>query len=193
MCPGGSRSSLTQRALDEERCGFQGGLVPDLCQETVHKQEAAVMTSREAHELCRVQSRIRHRRGEGQDPGRGGHYVGTATQPKHLEGDRKSVPARETPTAGETAKCAVNSDVRTSTKGSEGRSRREATATSKHVGTTLRKNEGVARRVADRAWRNTHKTFHKASRWGYSRAATGRGAGNVLRAACTSTERSKRV
>ena len=61
----------------------------------------------------------------------------------------------------------------------------------KHVGTTLRKNEGVARGVAD--GQGSEGKHTRASRWGYSRAATGRGDGNVLSTACTSTERSKRV
>ena len=83
--------------------------------------------------------------------------------------------ARETPTAGETAKCAGHTRGEdASTKGSAGRSRSEATATSKHVGTTLRKNEGFVRGVADGqgSEEHTHKTFHKASRWGYR--ATGK-------------------
>ena len=38
----------------------------------------------------------------------------------------------------------------------------------KHVGTTLRKNGGVARGVdsTDRAQRQNTQDFHKASRWG---------------------------
>ena len=92
------------------------------------------MTSREAHELCRLNSPIDGAKDKIQ--GRGGHYVETVTQAKHLKGHRKSVPRRRR-------------QVRQRSVQDRGRLEVKRRRRQRHVGTTLRENEGVARGVAD--------------------------------------------
>ena len=117
---------------------------------------------------------------------------GSATQAKHLDLCRAAGETRSATHSRGEQRCAQGT-LAVRTPRQQGVPEEVAT-TSKHVGTTLRKMKDSREELpTDGAGRNTQKTLCKASRWGYSQPATGRGAGNELSTACTSTERSNRV
>ena len=128
MCPGGSRSSLTQRAPNEDRCGFQGGIGPMISaidQQCRGGQGDSSQTRSCCDDISRgtrtAEFNVEFAIGGAKDKIPDEEDI-TSGQQQHKPSISKVTEslcrARETPTADETAKCTghsrgeVNSEVR---------------------------------------------------------------------------------